>query len=434
MQKDCCESFKESQIQARFESGQKISSDMRTALQLQLGVELTNIFPVRRIVDSTYDRIVSLARDLRKSGSDFLVEEELADIFGRGRINSEIERQFKDAVLKDVDVLRLRRTDGTSLEIALDSRPGPTLQRAVRQDPTEAYFSTLVQLSLLIWSHDRASLATCLSECMDMRYLSGAPGASEHSGVEAIHSMLDTSASQLGAFNRSSYIQRIEYLMTQRCPGFSHQKSFTTLTPKLLLACMDYLFILQKLPEDRMMVIESQQAFITLIIWSHYCLDLDVVVTGVPGGDIVLGRKPDSSPQVIIKWKIPGSEVAVADVCLFDSSMNVVLEPEEPRQRQIEGCERLPLEDFGTTMLWRWMNTETTISQNSDIYTEAVQHILALAIVKIPHLLRFSWDSKYKTAAANTSVANLRCRQSHLCLDLLRQSSSRDVRAKDGWA
>ena len=81
---------------------------MRTALQLQLGVELTNIFPVHRIADLAYNKIVSLARDLRRSGSDFLVEEELADIFGRGRISSEVERQFKDIVLKDVDVLKTK--------------------------------------------------------------------------------------------------------------------------------------------------------------------------------------------------------------------------------------------------------------------------------------------------------------------------------------
>ena len=158
-------------------------------------MELTNIFPVVRIADLAYHKIVSLARDLRKSGSDFLVEEELADILGRGRINNEVERQFKDAVLKDVDVLRLKRKDGTSLEIALDSRPSSTLERAIRQDPTKAYLSTLVQLSSLTWTHDRASHATCLSECMEIRYLSGAPGASDHSGVEAIHSMLDTCAS-----------------------------------------------------------------------------------------------------------------------------------------------------------------------------------------------------------------------------------------------
>ena len=181
--------------------------------------------------------------------------------------------------------------------------------------------------------------------------------------------------------------------MAERCPGFFHQKSFTTLTPKLLLACMDYFFILQILPEDRMLVIHSQQAFVTLIIWSHYCLDLNVILAGVPGGDIVFGSNTHNSRQVMIKWRGSGSGFMDPDICLFDSSMTVVLQADELHQRHIESCERLPLEDFGTTMLWRWMNTETTISQNSDVYIDAVQYTLALAIAKVPHLLRFSWDS-----------------------------------------
>lgn len=336
---------------------------MHPPLQLQLGAELTNIFPLGRIVDATFNGIVSLARNLRKSGSDFLVEEELADIFGRGRINKDVEDKFKIAVLKDNNVVGIRRGHETGNRIVLDSRPGPTLERAITRDPTKAYLATIIQLSLLTWLHGRASLAACMVECMEIRYLSGAPGATENSGVDAIQSALDTCSSQTGGFMWSDYVHRIEQRVAQSFPNFRHEAAFTTLTPKLLLACMDYLFILQRLPEDRRLVIDSQMGFVTLIIWAHYCLDLNVILSGVPGGDITFGASSDKPTQLIIKWT---PSVVQPEVCLFDGKMRVVLIPGEPERSRITACERLPLEDFGTTLMWRWLNTETATAKKLD--------------------------------------------------------------------
>jgi len=49
--------------------------------QFQLSVELTKIFPIRDVVSgaagSLYTQIVNFARDLRKSGSDLIIEEDL---------------------------------------------------------------------------------------------------------------------------------------------------------------------------------------------------------------------------------------------------------------------------------------------------------------------------------------------------------------------
>ena len=65
----------------------------------QLSLELTNVFPVGSLIrdlgGSAYQQIMTLARDLRKSGSDLLVEEDLAAIFGRARIEADIEDQFR---------------------------------------------------------------------------------------------------------------------------------------------------------------------------------------------------------------------------------------------------------------------------------------------------------------------------------------------------
>ena len=76
----------------------------------QLSRELSNIFPigsiVRHLSGSAYGQIMSFARELRKSGSDLLIEEDLAAIFGRARFTREVEDVFKKNVLRDTATLK----------------------------------------------------------------------------------------------------------------------------------------------------------------------------------------------------------------------------------------------------------------------------------------------------------------------------------------
>lgn len=64
--------------------------------QFNLSVELAKVFPVREAVAGSAESLVSLVRAMRRSGSDFLVEEDLAAIFGRGRIESSLESSFRN--------------------------------------------------------------------------------------------------------------------------------------------------------------------------------------------------------------------------------------------------------------------------------------------------------------------------------------------------
>src|SRR5262245_58046123 len=65
---------------------------------LSLSFELTKLLPVQSAISHTAESLISLARELRRSGSDILVEEDLAAVFGRGKIDSPVETQFKDVV------------------------------------------------------------------------------------------------------------------------------------------------------------------------------------------------------------------------------------------------------------------------------------------------------------------------------------------------
>ena len=93
---------------------------------IQLSFELTNVFGGGARAVSATKALVNFARDLRKSGSDIVVEEDLADIFGRGRIESALEAQFKSDVLADTTIMPLH----PKCDVQLQARPGPTVTRA----------------------------------------------------------------------------------------------------------------------------------------------------------------------------------------------------------------------------------------------------------------------------------------------------------------
>jgi hypothetical protein len=66
--------------------------------QFALSLELAKILPVRAAITYSAESLVKLVRALKRSGSDFLVEEDLATVFGRGKIEASLETNFRDVV------------------------------------------------------------------------------------------------------------------------------------------------------------------------------------------------------------------------------------------------------------------------------------------------------------------------------------------------
>lgn len=75
---------------------------------------------------SASNAIMSLARSLQNSGSDIVIEEDLANIFGRCRISPHREREFRDIVGKNHS-----STLSSALGLTLEDGPGPTVSRNV---------------------------------------------------------------------------------------------------------------------------------------------------------------------------------------------------------------------------------------------------------------------------------------------------------------
>ncbi|KAI4125782.1 MAG: hypothetical protein LQ347_005234 [Umbilicaria vellea] len=356
--------------------------------QFSLSLELANLashLPLRAGLNYTASAIVNLARELKRSGSDFLVEEDLVSIFGRGKVVSSLENHFRD-VVKIASIAPTPLHPGS--EIVLDAAPGATLRRALKQG--HDYLATVIQLSFLSWMHEDSTLAAALTENMRIRHNLGVKTATPDPDYEGILGTLQTCNSQTSEYPWELLIDLVESKFATAAPWFRLSRSpLKCLTPNILLGAMDYLYSVQSLPEDRIMIVENQTGLVPIVIWAHCILGLVVLVQGSPDGDVTFGRS--GNPQVIIKWvdwELHSHYWTVKDttspvIYLLDGDMHVILmaEPTQNEGIEIEGQERHRLRGYGTTFLRRLLNMDLMIADDDPIYAEVVQYAVARASV-----------------------------------------------------
>jgi hypothetical protein len=189
----------------------------------QLTLDLAHLFP-SELASQGIAKFLDFARDLRKSGSGIVVEEDLAAIFGRGRVSTALERDFKAEVqIQQYTVL----SQGS--EVVLGCL-GPTMLRAIRE---ARYFSTVVTLSMLGYFQGRESLARLISQSMRLRSEAKIPGAPEDIGFDGISSTLMACSSQSAAFQWSTYRQLIEERVRSSIPNYRYVADYVRLTPAL---------------------------------------------------------------------------------------------------------------------------------------------------------------------------------------------------------
>jgi hypothetical protein len=355
-------------------------------IQMQLSVELTNVFGAVAAA-LPWKKILDLGRDLRKSGSDILVEEDLANVFGRGKIVHALENRFKHSI-KDTKIVPLHPT----CSITLQSGPGPTVTRAMR-DQDRRYMSTVIQLSFLGAVFNRTELATALTECMSKRLTYGIQDSSGP-GYEDIAGVLEACSSQTSTFDWYPHIEAVEQRIRKHFGYFDENgqqfrrdsRPIKTVPIHLLLAAMDYLYLAQSLPEDRKLFCNSEKGVIPIVIWAHTILGLTVAIRSLQHEDLIFGMSSASS-QVIIQWRaIASIEVAAEDseILLLDRSMKVILKtiPDSSMESDIETEERHNLQSFGSRKLYRVFNSASSISDETPIYQDLIECILAVAIIR----------------------------------------------------
>jgi hypothetical protein len=182
---------------------------------------------------------------------------------------------------------------------------------------------------------------------------------------------------------------------------------------------MDYLYLIQSLPEDRKMAVSNETGCITLIIWAHYILELTVVITDTPKGQIVFGNA--KAPHVCSSWSKEkkddagglfwpsesDDDDAEPTIHLHERDISIVLTestPERERRISIITEERHPLCGYGVTYLSRVLNVDVITLDNDPIYEESVKLITALAI-HVSRRLDRNLNFRNRTEAPQASLS-----------------------------
>ncbi|KAL2820146.1 hypothetical protein BDW59DRAFT_164760 [Aspergillus cavernicola] len=361
----------------------------------QLSVELTRFLPLERLVNTGVTRLVNFARELRQSGEDIVVEEELAAIFGRGRISAALEKDFK----RQVNIQKYTPlSHGSDLDLA--EGMGPTVLRAFQE---QRYFATVLTLSMLSYLQAPTSLARMISKSISLRLVANVPDSPMDPGFEGIMKTLMTCSSQTAAFQWSTYMENVEHRIKETIPGYCFQQTYTVLPHTLMTGAMDFLYLAQSLPEDRIITVSNQAGCITLIIWAHYILGLSVVIDTPDRLHVVVFGTQEAA-QVHITWSPPdegdiradswdnSSATRGTEICLYDKDRSVILTctPEEEDSLLNRGEPSISEQSF--LIITSYTETQSTAAQQPSINQPEAIVIEAWRVINSARLLFHGMD------------------------------------------
>ncbi|PSN67757.1 hypothetical protein BS50DRAFT_633447 [Corynespora cassiicola Philippines] len=280
--------------------------------QFALSLELTRAIPAAGVAAAaTGAALVKLARALRDSGSDIVIEEDLAAIFRQNRIDPKFEKTFRQAVTTETRL----STIVDSLPIVIQSGPGITVGRAL-SDPD--YLPFVIQVSLLCAVHELETLCDGMEEALRLRAI-----GSENYSTPKSDAMLGTFraiSDQTSQFIWMSLLQDVGAALG--FPHFLGPSKLLGLTVPLLQACLDMLAAVQRLYKDSIMKIDGQEGSFTVIVWAHHILGLTVHVMNTRNGTVKFGN---GVPSVLIEFPETGNSKQDSIAYLLDAQDNIQL-------------------------------------------------------------------------------------------------------------
>ena len=246
---------------------------MAFSSQFSLSVELTKLIPFAPLARATTKGLLDLLRELQSSGSDVVTEEDLSLIFGRNRIDPKFERTFRTAVRQSV----IHQVQGIA-EIVLEAGAGPTVRKSLKEP---IYFSTIVQLSLLTWTHELTSLARSLAQTLERR-------ATESEKYERpprfdpLKGTLRAVREQTSGFMWELILTAVHTKLADVI-GFINFWEGRPIPLCVLQVLLDGFTAVQHLPETTLLRINTQTGIPTIVVWAHHLLGLSVVVEARKG-------------------------------------------------------------------------------------------------------------------------------------------------------
>ena len=360
---------------------------MAFANQYTLTLELARLLPSSGFAaHEPADTIINVARDLRYSGSDLVVERDLASVFGRCRISEALSSSFRTVLAHSSSSIPLIE------DITLHRGPGPTVLRAFQELP---YFSTIVQLSLLVWTFNVNYSAAALAESLRRRAL-GAPPSSvlqmspDESGILGV---LKACESQTSFFNWNMLLDAVSTTLDYEAEGAP--KDF----PQFVLqGLLDIFPMVQTLPKDRIIHIQIpvgeklESGIPALIVWAHHVLDLTVLVQ-THGSRSQSPRnirfRNSESEKVFIEEVSPEYD---SSITLLDSQKKYLFEIQPAPGSEfglIGTSRRIPARGWGNALLKDSMSNFKVFNAPSEAVIEDLQIVTcAFAFIIAKHLVK----------------------------------------------
>ncbi|KAI9740159.1 MAG: hypothetical protein M1834_004737 [Cirrosporium novae-zelandiae] len=322
--------------------------------------------------------LVQHARDISKAGYSLAVEYDLGRILGSSRIHPELETHFRNFV-KDSGYHSFsdRLTQQTGLILAWGA--GITVHRSL-QDPQ--LFRSLVQLSLLAYTHDLASLARGISQACENLVKNAADAEDrEFSSEEDVEGMLRQAQAQTSAWEWHWLFQDVEDRLADA--GIPSDVAARTLPLVLLQGALDCFPLLQSLPEDRRMEIVADEGYSTIVVWAHKVLGLNVTVKMA---DLVV-RFGEGQEDVV--FMIENYREHPPGICLLSSEGDTICELKRAKEDPVlEGDFRTAALGYGKYVL------RILVGRDPELQTEIAYQCLVnswrIVLECLPHCRRES--------------------------------------------
>jgi hypothetical protein len=315
---------------------------MPISSQFSLSVELTKLVPFQPIASGVTQALMVLARELRGAGSDIVVEEDLATLFRPFRIDRHMQSTFRTVVGKSTISTKLCDS------ILLRFGPGPTVSRAFTQ---EAYFSMVIQCSLLTSVHEIAALAAAIASIFEKQDEGAPPGhildaVPSHDGLIGV---LRACEDQTAVFNWSNFLTAVATKM-----NIPIERASETLPSAILRGAITMLPFAQTLPGDRLIVIVCDSGVCLLIVWVHHLLGLTVLVRTYAKSIYKEVRFGSGQEQVTIDDRLDTNRgieepsITLMNASNHDEMFSIKLERDEV---PIQGIFKRPAKGYGAKML-----------------------------------------------------------------------------------
>ena len=276
--------------------------------QFSLSLELTSLLPLGAVAEAGAKSLIQLTRDLRKSGSDIVIEEDLAAIFGRNRIQAQFESSFRTAV-RDSSIVQIP----SLIDIVLEAGAGPTVRRSIKN---KAYLATVIQLSLLGYTHNIYILAKALIKALELR-AEGSDCYNEIPDHDGLIGTLGAIRDQSTGYRWDLVFSAVENHISNGNEQHNHVSELRRLPFVVLQALLDAFTAIQHFPEQRLLRLRATSGISTIVVWAYHVLGLS---TSVSYKSQPVARFGSGLEQISIEWLDADAGYGLDDVTLLSAT------------------------------------------------------------------------------------------------------------------